>query len=263
MKSTIKIDDKITGTLVRPKQGDSEIFPIAILLHGFASDKDEVGGLYVKLAAQLSKLNIASLRIDFLGCGSREKSDSSIATIDEQVSDAIASYKYVYNLPWVNKKRIGVCGFSMGAAVALISSTSPRVNYSFMTLISPAGDLTNDFRSFLGETAVNKIKKLSELESERIELPWRRAVLNRRFFAEFRKHDLYHCARLYNSPLYIYAPTNDFSYKHALYYESDCGSTDITATYIEGADHIFNMIDQPHHADVLCEKASLWAASIV
>jgi len=43
--------------------------PAVLLLHGFASSKDEVGNLYKQLSDELFKVGISSLRIDFRGWG--------------------------------------------------------------------------------------------------------------------------------------------------------------------------------------------------
>ena len=64
---TVTLDGEIAGVVVQPS-GDGP-FPAVLMLHGFASSKDEVGGMYQRLAAQLGEQGIASLRIDFRGWG--------------------------------------------------------------------------------------------------------------------------------------------------------------------------------------------------
>jgi fermentation-respiration switch protein FrsA (DUF1100 family) len=59
------LENGVRGTYVRPP-GEGR-FPAVLLLHGFASDRHEVGGLYAGLAGMLAGRGIASLRIDFRG----------------------------------------------------------------------------------------------------------------------------------------------------------------------------------------------------
>lgn len=61
------LDNGVVATLAMPAS-DSAV-PAVLMLHGFASVRDEVGEMYKRLAAELGERGIASLRIDFRGWG--------------------------------------------------------------------------------------------------------------------------------------------------------------------------------------------------
>ena len=66
-ETTVTLDQGIQGIVLEPK-ADSPV-PGVLMLHGFGSQKDEVGNMYQRLAAALGDQGIASLRIDFRGWG--------------------------------------------------------------------------------------------------------------------------------------------------------------------------------------------------
>ncbi|CAM3517628.1 hypothetical protein DESA109040_15140 [Deinococcus saxicola] len=117
VESSVTIAGTIPGTLSLPNNASGKL-PAVLLLHGFASQKDEVGDMYKSLAAKLVAQGIASLRIDFQGSG-----DSKIPfeqmTFTNQVSDAQAAFDYLKGRPEVDAARLGLLGFSMGGGVAI------------------------------------------------------------------------------------------------------------------------------------------------
>ena len=68
VESSVTIAGHVPGTLSLPDNAGGKV-PAVLLLHGFASQKDEVGNMYKRLAAKLAAQGIASLRIDFQGSG--------------------------------------------------------------------------------------------------------------------------------------------------------------------------------------------------
>ncbi|CAM4462028.1 alpha/beta fold hydrolase [Deinococcus marmoris] len=115
--SSVTIAGHVPGTLSLPDNASGKV-PAVLLLHGFASQKDEVGDMYKNLAAKLAAQGIASLRIDFQGSG-----DSKIPfeqmTFTNQVSDAQAAFDSLKGRPEVDATRLGLLGFSMGGGVAI------------------------------------------------------------------------------------------------------------------------------------------------
>ena len=133
----VTLEGGIQGILCEP-EADSPL-PAVLMLHGFASQKDEVGDMYKRLAAALGEQGIASLRIDFRGWGeSAGKMEES--TVQTQVDDATTAYEYLKGLDAVEPERIGVLGFSLGGGIAVVSAAQHPDWYAAMVTWSSVGD---------------------------------------------------------------------------------------------------------------------------
>jgi uncharacterized protein len=112
-------DHRIPGILALPKAGGAaRSYPAVLMLHGFASHKDEVGDMYLREARALAQRGIASLRIDFAGTGD-SKQPYTANTWTGMVADAVTAYDWLVDNPRTIDDRVGVLGFSMGSKVGL------------------------------------------------------------------------------------------------------------------------------------------------
>jgi dienelactone hydrolase len=112
-------DHLIPGILALPKAGGaSRSYPAVLMLHGFASQKNEVGDMYLREARSLAERGVASLRIDFAGTGDTQQPYTA-NTWTGMVADAVAAYDWLVASPRVVDDRVGVLGFSMGSKVGL------------------------------------------------------------------------------------------------------------------------------------------------
>ncbi|MDB5098863.1 MAG: hypothetical protein JWM80_3284 [Cyanobacteria bacterium RYN_339] len=105
----------LRGTLHLP--GTAGPYPAVLWLPGFGGTRVECHRLFVDGARQLAKLGVASLRIDFRGCGESD-GDTVDMTIGSQVEDARAALAALRTHPNVASDRLAVIGFSLGAAIA-------------------------------------------------------------------------------------------------------------------------------------------------
>jgi len=94
-----------------------------LVLHGFGSNKDGVGGTTV--ARMLSGLGYAALRFDFRGCGESEGEHGRVIC-KEQVKDTRNALSFLAGRPEIDPARIGVVGQSFGAAVAVYAAGVDR-----------------------------------------------------------------------------------------------------------------------------------------
>jgi hypothetical protein len=105
----------VRGTLHLP--GNAGPYPAVLWLPGFGGTRVECHRLFVDGARQLARLGVASLRIDFRGCGESD-GDTLEMTIASQVEDARAALAALRTHPNVAGDRLAVVGFSLGAAIA-------------------------------------------------------------------------------------------------------------------------------------------------
>jgi uncharacterized protein len=113
------VEHEVPGILTLPKAGGrAHSYAAVLMLHGFASQKDEVGDMYRREARALAERGVASLRIDFVGTG-----DSTRPYVDNtwtnMLDDALAAYDWLEAHPRIIDGQVGVLGFSMGGKVAL------------------------------------------------------------------------------------------------------------------------------------------------
>jgi dipeptidyl aminopeptidase/acylaminoacyl peptidase len=88
-------DHQIPGILTLPKAGGAaRSYPAVLMLHGFASHKDEVGDMYLREARELAERGIASLRIDFAGTGDSQQPYTD-NTWTGMVADAVIAYDWL------------------------------------------------------------------------------------------------------------------------------------------------------------------------
>ena len=122
--------------------------PLVILMHGIFSSKNFTP--MPKIAKQLAKAGIASIRFDFGGHW-RSEGEMQLMTIEKEIADALAMWDYACSLPYVSK--IGLLGHSQGGVVA--SMTAGRIASQGHTakplyglaLLAPASVLKNACRN--------------------------------------------------------------------------------------------------------------------
>jgi len=117
--------------------------PLIVMTHGFAGNKDEGGG-FVKISKTLANAGFATLRMDFAGCG-ESTSDFIDFNLDNNKSDVKACLKYVLEEENIDQQRIGIFGYSMGGALAVLLSEEESSPYKAMVLLAP-GTPTNEER---------------------------------------------------------------------------------------------------------------------
>lgn len=109
------IDSRQTSipiTLVRPL-GGSQPLPLVILIHGHGGTRHEAGG-FTQVAQMLAQQGIASVRMDFPGCGDSTESFAQ-NNLSNMLADITTTQRYAETQLDIDAMRIGVLGFSMVA----------------------------------------------------------------------------------------------------------------------------------------------------
>ncbi len=128
---------KLFGVLHMPLNQSQT--PGVLMCHGLAGNKTGRFRIYVNLAKELAKAGIASLRVDFRGCGDSD-GEFSEATVKGFVKDACVSLQYLIHHSGIDPTRIGLFGRSFGAAIALMTAHESK-NIKSLGLWAPLYDI--------------------------------------------------------------------------------------------------------------------------
>ena len=128
-------DARIYGTLCRPESSDRS--PVAVLVHGFGSFRDELTG-FVELAERLAGNGISSLRMDMRGCG-RSGTRGLMHPIWDWVSDVCQAVSFLETSASVIPDRIAVVGMSMGGGV-VCTAAAVDARLRVVVALAPVAD---------------------------------------------------------------------------------------------------------------------------
>lgn len=147
------------------------IFPFVILLHGFKGYKEEK--TYSELEKELAKHGIGSIRFDASGFGESDGTLEDNYRFSNHICDVEDVNKYILNLKCVDKKRIGICGQSMGGMQAIVfASKHPKLK-ALCIISSPDKMATTDRLSkVLKKWEKNGYLKETSSKYEPIKIPY-------------------------------------------------------------------------------------------
>ncbi len=256
-ETAVTLDGGIQGILNEPETGDP--VPAVLMLHGFGSQKDEVGNMYKLLSAALGAQGISSLRIDFRGWGeSAGKMEDS--TVQGQIDDAATAYAYLSGLSSVDPARIGVLGFSLGGGIAVVSAAQNPEWYASLVTWSSVGDFKPDFM-FLGQENFDKAAKDGTVT---IDLGWREVTLGHGFFTSLELYNLQEEIKKYGGAFFAIVGGEDHLSSYADSYMAGAAGSKKDAHVVEGADHIYGVLGEDQSmAEEVIEKTVEWFTKIL
>jgi dienelactone hydrolase len=250
----------IPGTFTAPRAGGAQArYPAVLLLHGTASQKDEVGNMYLRLAQKLAALGYASLRIDFAGSGDSTLPQTAF-TYTEEVADAERALTWLSHNGNVAAGALGLVGFSQGGRVAAtVAGTDPRVR-AVTTWSTWVEDGSTAYLLF-GPDAYAQAQRDGQVL---VDLGFRTWTYSLAFFDSIKNsHPLQDIAN-YHGPLLGIDGTDDFIWPQTKQELYAAGSYDETLHAIPGADHIYHVLtdDQSQAEDVINSTASWFARNL-
>ncbi|MDD7680655.1 MAG: alpha/beta fold hydrolase [Stecheria intestinalis] len=135
----------IPGTVVMP-EGASDS-PFVVLCHGHGGSRHENGG-FDDIAEALAEQGIASIRVDYPGCGDSTE-DFSENNMTNMINDTKSAIAYLEGNYSVSTSDYGIFGYSMGGRIALEMLADPDYSFSAAVMLAPAAD-TEDLKNLFG-----------------------------------------------------------------------------------------------------------------
>lgn len=125
----------VPATLVTPSGPTDAKYPLVVMAHGHGGSRQEGGG-YQMVAEAFAERGVASIRMDFPGCGDSVESFAE-NNLSNMLLDLQAARGYAEAQSNIDASRVGLLGFSMGGRlVALLSEIDP--SYKAMVTWAPA-----------------------------------------------------------------------------------------------------------------------------
>lgn len=148
-------------TVTIPK--DRNNVPYMLICHGHGGTRSENGGLDA-IAQGLAEKGIASIRMDYPGCGDSKEQfrNNNLTNMIQYTEDAM---KYMDNHYAVNKDSVGIFGYSMGGRISLEMLANKKYNFKAICLLAPAAD-TEDLKKLFGGTENWELLKKTAQESK-------------------------------------------------------------------------------------------------
>jgi pimeloyl-ACP methyl ester carboxylesterase len=247
-ETVVELPGGMKGTLALPDAGATG--SAVVMLHGFGSSRDEVGGLFAQQAAALAAEGIASLRIDFRGYG-ESAGDMADTTFEGMLADVATARTYLAEVDGVDATRIGVVGYSFGAAIAMLEPDQ----FKSVVVWGQMGDLQAEFHEFLGQDFYDKAAAEGVAS---VDLGWRVVTLKQSFFDSLAKHDLAERFSGYAGPFLTIAGDGDPAAGYfGQYLGLAAGKSE--ALVIPGADHMLGVFsDEPEIGAQVIDKTTTW-----
>lgn len=252
------LEGGISATLNMPDS--TAPVPAVLLLHGFGSSKDEVGGMYARVATALAQKGIASLRIDFAGFG-KSDGDTGATTVDAQLAQAKAAFAVLKGTKGVDPKRMGVLGFSLGGGIATLLASGQPMDIKALATWSSVGDFQADMLGALGQKAFDRAKEDGVVG---LDLGWRTIVLKQAFFDSLSTYKLDDAISTYPGAYLTITGSKDFSAQYSDRFIGLAKNSTKEALIIPEGDHVFGVLgpDQTM-ADGVIMKTAEWFAAVL
>ncbi|GGA72870.1 hypothetical protein GCM10011369_13270 [Neiella marina] len=219
--------------------------PLVLMLHGTAGQKNEVGNLYQRLAAQLANVGIASARFDFAGTGDSPV-DYQLYTLTSAVRDAQAVLRYCQQLAVIDGNHLGIIGFSQGGLIGqlLVNHPASPQGLDVLALWSTmSGNGTSSFSDFYQ----HYYPQAQQHDVASVKFEWRDAPLNfsRQWFEELAANTSMDQMKSYQGKLLLIAGDADqiVPYQRSVDLQRAATTAQTELHLIKGANHLFNVID--------------------
>ncbi len=254
-ETVITLENGVVGTLNIP-ESESPV-PAVLMLHGFASSRNEVGDMYLRLASALAERGVGSLRIDFSGWG-ESAGDMAASTVSGMVNDAELALAYLQGVEGIDASRLGILGFSLGGGITVFTAGENPDAFKSMALWSTFGNLRDIFLEELGQDNFDAAAANGTVE---IDLGWRMVTLGNDFFTGLEAYDYQTEFPKYTGSFMVVAGSEDGSAEFLDWYRENAQGALRASYLVPGADHIYYVLtDDQTLAEATIKATADWFA---
>jgi len=244
----------VPATYVHPLAQGDEKFPLVVLVHGHGGTRNEAGG-FTSVAEGLAARGIASIRMDFPGCGDSVESFVN-NNLTNMLTDIRASRDYALTQPNTDRERVGIHGFSMGGRLAFMM-TAADPTYKVMTTWAPgASNGAGSMVEFVGGPEAYEAMKVQAANEgfAPFTTSWgQEQELGLRFFADLEQSRPLEAVSKFTGPLLVLYGDQDNVVLPSVaesVIAAATNSLEVVRHVIEGADHGLGLFtDEPEYSE--------------
>ena len=204
---------------------------IVVMLHGFTGNKTEHNGHFRTLSRMLSKIGVASLRMDY-DCNGESDGEFGDFIFENAVEDSKLMIEYAKKIKGIEK--VYLLGFSMGGAIASIIADDKDI-YKLI-LWSPAGEMVEH-----AHQAYDRWRRIPNGNAYTSGFE-----LSKKFVDSIDKFNMYQNTKNYTNGVLIIQGDKDLSVSPECSYRYKNEFKNSTIHIIEGAGHGYDGYEQLH-----------------
>lgn len=239
-------------TFVHPLAAGDETFPLVVLAHGHGGTRNEAGG-FTQVAEGLARRGIASIRMDFPGCGDSIESFAN-NNLGNMLKDIESSRDFALSQSNIDHNRVGILGFSMGGRLAILT-TAKDSSYKVMATWAPgASNGAGSMLEFVGGQEAYDAMKLRAANEGYVPFTtaWgQQQELGLRFFTDLETSTPLDDVGKFSGPLLVLYGDQDQVVLPAVsesVIAAAKSSREVQRHVIKGADHGLGLFsDEPHY----------------
>lgn len=127
--------EKIPVTTVIPTGKAAASVPLVVMAHGHGGSRQEGGG-YQRVAEALAREGIATIRMDFPGCGDSTESFAE-NNLTNMLADLRAAREFALQKDEIDAAKVGLLGYSMGGRLVTLLAAEDK-SVKAMAMWAPA-----------------------------------------------------------------------------------------------------------------------------